>query len=111
MGLRPIQLVTARDVGMVAACILDRRGADSACGGSRGDGAGSTDIEVPPGELPSVVTVAAGDPGRPLRLRALELSGDELSPAQMCEVFTRVSQSGHLHSGISMLEILAGERC
>ncbi|KXZ45445.1 hypothetical protein GPECTOR_54g186 [Gonium pectorale] len=57
---RPIQLVAARDLGLVAGALLTR---------------GS--VQVPQG--------AGG-----ARLRSLELAGDELTPAQMCEVFGQV---------------------
>eukprot|EP00198_Chlamydomonas_reinhardtii_P009406 XP_001698743.1 nucleoside-diphosphate-sugar epimerase [Chlamydomonas reinhardtii] len=70
-GDRPIQWVAARDLGLAAGTLL-------AAGG----------VEVP--------AAAAGAPSGAhggLRLRAIELAGDELSPEQMCAAFAKVQGS------------------
>ncbi|KAG2432221.1 hypothetical protein HXX76_009140 [Chlamydomonas incerta] len=75
-GGRPIQLVAARDLGLAAGTLL-------AAGG----------VEVPP------AAAAAGEGGAPaLRLRSIELAGDELSPEQMCATFAKVQGSPVRHN-------------
>ncbi|GFR41580.1 hypothetical protein Agub_g2301 [Astrephomene gubernaculifera] len=71
---RPLQLVAARDLGLVAGSLL----------ASPEGGLHVPYIQrVQPPQKPQRAQ-------QPLRLRALELAGDELTPAQMCEEFAKV---------------------
>ncbi|KAG2447002.1 hypothetical protein HYH02_008156 [Chlamydomonas schloesseri] len=68
-GDRPIQLVAARDLGLAAGSLLAAGGAQMPSAAAAGTAAGG---------------------GGALRLRAIELAGDELSPEQMCAAFSKV---------------------
>ncbi|GLC52607.1 hypothetical protein PLESTB_000648600 [Pleodorina starrii] len=92
---RPVQLVAARDMGLAAGCLISGVGQQSAA--ALATTSGGSRISVPwdqgaPGREAATTTTKQQQQqsGRRLRLRAIELSGDELSPAQMCEVFAKV---------------------